>query len=206
MIIIAHTQCDNVSERSGACFHNGAISAGQCFRTNSNDDDSYSRCFRPFEDTSSKDLHRLGCISNEWLINFRTFWTGTYFGAAFQTTVQESETVRADLFFIPFFMRGSPQNDHLFTVCILRYVQIQKYAARSHCLADRTPSAWHRSRNPRLRLCLVLLGVLSRLIFHVRLVTEDGGGAPVDDLINEYLEQMKRKDKVDGELVHGTNV
>lgn len=34
----------------------------------------------------------------------------------------------------------------------------------------------------------------------------NGGGAPVDDLINEYLEQMKRKDKVDGELVHGAYV
>lgn len=131
-----------------------------------------------FEDLSSTDLHRLGCISNEWLIHFRTFWTGTYFGAAFQTTVQESETGRADLFFIPFFMRGSSHNDHLLAVCILRCVQIQKYAARSHCLADRTPSAWHRSRNPRLRLCLVL-----------------GGGAPVDDLIAEHLEQMKRKDE-----------
>lgn len=59
MAIIAHTRCDNVSECSGACFHSGAISAGQRFRTNSNDDDSYSRCFRPFEDISSKDLHRL---------------------------------------------------------------------------------------------------------------------------------------------------
>lgn len=29
---------------------------------------------------------------------------------------------------------------------------------------------------------------------------------PVDDLINEYLEQMKRKDEVDGELAHGANV
>lgn len=120
--------------------------------------------------------------------------------------MQESETVRAELFFVPFFTRGSPRNDHLLAVCMLRYVQIQKYAARSHCLADRTPSARHRSPNPRLRLCLVLLGVLSQLIFHVRLVTEDGGGAPVDDLISGYLEQMKRKDEVDGELVHGTNV
>lgn len=70
--MIAHTRCDSVSECSGACSQSGAISAGRRFRTNSNDDDSYSRCFRPFEDVSSKDLCRLGCISNEWLLNVRT--------------------------------------------------------------------------------------------------------------------------------------
>lgn len=46
----------------------------------------------------------------------------------------------------------------------------------------------------------------SQLIFHVCLVAEVGGGAPVDDLINEYLERMKREDEVDGELIRGTYV
>lgn len=58
MIIIAHTQ-NNMFQCSGACFHNGAISSDQCSRTNSNDDDSYCRCFGPSVYIASKDLHRL---------------------------------------------------------------------------------------------------------------------------------------------------
>lgn len=201
MIIIAHTQ-NNMSQCNGACFHNGAISSDQCFRTNSNDDDSYCRCFTPSVQISSKDLGRLGNISNGGVIHFRTFSNWNIFWCSL---TDASARVREYFpFFIPLFMDGSPQNNHLPTVSIFWYIKIKEYAVHSnflqivHCVT--------RASDPKFKA--VSCPLLSSFTAHVSCLFghRRRGGASVDDLINEYLEQMKRKDRVDGEVIHGTYV
>lgn len=200
IIIIAHTQ-NNMSQCSGACFHYGAVSSDQCFRTNSNYNDSYCRCFRPSVYISSKDLHRLGYISNEWVINFRNiFWCSLTDQSARVRDCKKISLLYSIVHAWVATERPSARRLYIL-VC-----SNQGICCTFSLSADFTPSARHENRNPRLGPCLVLLRVLSQLIFHVRLVTEDGGGAPVDDLINEYLDQMKMKDKIDGELIHGSYV